>query len=94
MEWLSSVFLNTFIFCFSLLFPLFKHPVLSTYVVLLILFVAAVWFNYRYIKRNNGSKKSGRKMWVFVGAVVAEVYLVGFLLWYIVIHFHTYQLLK
>lgn len=94
MQWLVDLFLSTFIFFFTILFPVFKNPVFSTYVVILALLGLAIWFNYRYIQRHRKARLYGKQLWLFVGAVALELYLVAFLVWYVLFHFSTYKLLK
>ena len=89
-SYFDGLFLNVFALFYMLAFPLFKNPVLTSYVAILVMVLGFAWLNYRWIRRNKA--RAGK--WRYVGALALEAYLVVFLIWYIFTYFHTYRLVS
>ena len=91
MDALEPLFIYIFLIVYTALRPIFNDPNLTIYTVILIGLGALTWKNYRWIIRHKSGKKSGNGKYVFWARVGAELYLVLFLLWLMLFHFHTFK---
>jgi len=91
MSFIQSLFLDIFVLFYMVLHPVFKNPVFATYVAILILFVVFTYLTFRWFQRQ---QRVRTKAWKYWGMVVLQVYLIGFLFWYVFVYFHTYRTLK
>ena len=90
----TLIFTKTFEGLFALLYPLLKNPILVTYVAILFVTGAFVWFFGRYLKKNKAKLKLGKQRVLFRFFFVLEGYLIIFLIWYIFVYFPTYRVFK
>ncbi|MBT5856280.1 hypothetical protein HOH87_06575 [bacterium] len=90
----TKIFVAFFGLVFSLIWPLFKNPVLATYIGVFSLSSVAAYANYRWIKRHKAYQQKGTGALKYYLLVAAEVFLVLFIFWLLLVHFHTYRSIK
>lgn len=80
-----------FFFLFTIIYPI-VHSHFVSYVLILLGFGAIALVNWRFIKKLPAS--SGVMKLIKVNLYLLQACLVGFLTWFIFIHFHTFTLIK
>lgn len=93
MELLSNWFTSLFLVLFKLLFPLFQNPILLTFIAIFGLISYAAYALFQWIKGHRGFKSKGKPLAMFILAIAAEVFLILYWIWYVLVHFWTYKLL-
>ena len=93
MEFLTSLFYHTFSILYSIFFQLFKHPIFATYLFILVIMVIVTVKLYQYLRSNVGGKGSLKEQLRMLLLIVLELYLIGFIIWYLFIHFKTYRIM-
>ena len=93
MEFIYTLFLHTFSILFSIFFQLFKHPVLSTYLFILVLVIFCSYKFFHFLKKSIGGKGSFKEQFKNLIFVVLEIYLISFTIWYVVVHFKTFRVI-
>ena len=78
---------------YSILFPLFRHPVFATYVVILLVLIFSVYRLFLHLKSKKSGGSSFKKKLVYYGLWLLEIYLVFMVFWYIFVHFKSYTLM-
>ena len=94
MEFLTSAFLGTFVVFYSVLHPLFKRPVLATYVVIFLTLLGIAFRLFIFLKSQKvwaGNAKRTLRLLIFWAI---EIYLVFMLFWYIFVHFKTVSVMQ
>lgn len=74
---------------FSVLFPLI-HNVFISYVIILVLVSTCIYFNFKFIKKIK--IKSISEILLKILLILIEVFLISFLVWFLIEHFHTYKM--
>ena len=93
MALLSSLFLGTFVILYTALFPLFRRPVIATYVVIFLMMSFFSVKLFRYLRQRSFSKLSLKQKLGLLLLWGVEVYLILMLVWYVFVHFKTYQIM-
>ena len=63
MELISSLFLGTFLILYSILYPLFKRPVIATYGVILVIIMVLSYRLFNYLRQQTFNKKTDAILW-------------------------------
>ena len=92
MEFIQDIYLKLFINLYKLVYPLFKNPAFPSYISVFAIVAFCSWKNYKWLKRNPFffQKKEIHIMPAF--RFLVEVFLLGFLAWFLLVHINTINL--
>ncbi len=80
---------DTFLRFFSFIYP-YIHSHLVSYLLVALLDIVALYLNWKWIQKLHRSKSSFAAMSKVV-FFLFELFLLGFLIWFVLIYFHTFQ---
>jgi hypothetical protein len=93
MNAIETLFTTIFLVLYSLLFPLFKKPVLVTYVVIFLLICWMAYKGYHQVRSRSLRDKGIKAKGVFLIYVLGEIMLILMIIWYVFVHFPTYKIM-
>ena len=93
MELISSLFLGTFLILYSILYPLFKRPVIATYGVILVIIMVLSYRLFNYLRQQTFNKKTVKQKSILLFFWAMQVYFSLMVVWYIFVHFKTYKIM-
>lgn len=93
MELVSSMFLGTFLILYTMLYPLFKRPVLATYGIILVMIMFISYRMFRYLRQQSFAKKSFKEKGALLLFWTVQVYFSLMIVWYLFVHFKTYKIM-
>ena len=85
---INSIFIEIFIILYMIIKPLFSNPILTTYVMILGLISGLNYLNYRFLKKSQSQNLK------FILFLLSQSFLIAYLLWFVLIHFHSFRTMK
>lgn len=93
MELIQQVYLDLFIILHQMILPLFENPVILSYISIFLIASFLSWKNYQWLRRQPFFLQKNQ-IHIMPGLrFVLELFLLGFLLWFLLVHIKTLHLI-